>query len=65
MRIAQPRPLALKDDRTETYLDAMKKNIDPSVQLMVKIFPAMRSDRYAAVKKFCLVDNPIATQVNN
>ena len=63
--VSNPRVVKLKDDRTESYLKELRQLIDPSVQLVVTIFPQMKSDRYAAVKKLCCVEMPVASQVIN
>ena len=63
--VSSPRVVKLKDDRTETYLKEMRGLIDPSVQLVLTIFPQMKSDRYAAIKKLCCVEMPVASQVIN
>lgn len=41
----------------------MRKVIDPSVQLVMTIFPKQNSGLYAAVKKLCYVEKPVASQV--
>ena len=43
--VANPRVVKLKDDRTETYLKELKQLIEPSVQLVVTIFPMAKTDR--------------------
>ncbi len=63
--IASPKTLPLPNDRTETYLKAMREIIDPSVQLILSVFPQMKSDRYSAIKKLCYVEMPVASQVVN
>ncbi|XP_012263472.2 piwi-like protein Ago3 [Athalia rosae] len=63
MDIARAKLIELKDDRTETYLNELKANINPRMEIMVIIFPTSRDDRYAAVKKLCCVEMPIASQV--
>merc|ERR1719273_2757006 len=65
LQIALPRCIKLPNDRTETYLKEIRNIIDPSVQLVMTIFPQMKADRYAAIKKLCYVDMPIASQVIN
>jgi aubergine-like protein len=54
----------LRDDRTDSYLRVLRENINPNLQLVVIIFPTYRDDRYAAVKKLCCTDMPIASQVS-
>lgn len=63
--VAMPKVIKLQNDRTETYLKEMRNLIDPSVQLVLTIFPQMKSDRYAAIKKLCCVEMPVASQVIN
>ena len=41
--VTNPRVVKLKDDRTDTYLKEMRNIIDPSVQLIVTIFPQMKA----------------------
>ena len=65
LQIALPKPIKLPNDRTETYLKEIRNIIDPSVQLVMTIFPQMKSDRYAAIKKLCCVEMPVASQVIN
>jgi aubergine-like protein len=61
--VANPKVVALPNDKTETYLKAMKELIDPSVQLVLAVVPAQKADRYAAIKKLCCIDKPVASQV--
>ena len=65
LQIALPRCIKLPNDRTETYLKEIRNIIDPSVQLVMTIFPQMKSDRYSAIKKLCYVEMPVASQVIN
>ena len=55
----------LGDDRTESYLKELRNLINPSVQLVLMVFPQAKSDRYSAVKKLCCVEMPVASQVVN
>merc|ERR1712008_274014 len=63
VNLTNPRVVKLKDDRTETYLKELRGIIDPSVQLVVTIFPQLKSDGYSAIKKLCCVEMPVASQV--
>lgn len=63
IQVCNARIAALQDDRTDSYLRVLRENINPSLQLVVIIFPTARDDRYAAVKKLCCSDMPIASQV--
>lgn len=53
----------LRDDRVETYIRALREQINPKIQLVVPICPTSRDDRYSAIKKTCCVDHPIPSQV--
>jgi aubergine-like protein len=63
--VSDARIARLRDDRTDSYLRMLRENINPYLQLVVIIFPTMRDDRYAAVKKLCCTDMPIASQVSS
>lgn len=65
INVAMPKVVGLDNDRTETYLKAVRAIIEPGVQLVVTIFPQMRSDRYAAIKKLCVAEKPVASQCVN
>ena len=58
-----PSFIAIRDDRTETYLRNIRDNLNPQVQVVVIIFPTSRDDRYSAVKKLCCVESPVPSQV--
>lgn len=51
MKVNTPRKIALRDDRTETYLREIQNNFTNTLELVVVIFPTNRTDRYSAVKK--------------
>eukprot|EP00794_Sanderia_malayensis_P019493 gene19493-21418_t len=63
--VAQPNAVQLKDERTETYLQTIRQNLNPNVQIVVTIFPTSRDDRYAAVKKLCCIESPVPSQCIN
>jgi len=63
--VTQPAMAELANDRTETYVKTIRDSIDPMVQLICAIMPTPRDDRYAAVKKLCCVERPVASQVIN
>jgi len=51
MRINKPQKIALRDDRTETYLREIQNSINNCIELIVIVFPTNRTDRYSAIKK--------------
>ncbi|XP_050347903.1 piwi-like protein Ago3 [Nymphalis io] len=63
--VSKPDMIRLPNDRTDTYVMALKKCITTHLQLVVAISPTMRDDRYAAIKKICCADNPVPSQVIN
>ncbi len=63
IQIATPAAVPLPNDRAETYLAAIRRLVDPELQLVLTVFPQVRADRYAAVKKLCYVEAPVASQV--
>ncbi|CAO1364269.1 unnamed protein product [Diamesa tonsa] len=66
IRIAQPVLVKLPNDRTETYIQAIRKELtNPQIQIVVIIFPTLRDDRYGAVKRICCSELPIPSQVIN
>ena len=65
MKVSAPNMKVLPNDRTETYLQCLRENIKPEVQIVVMIMPTPRDDRYAAVKKLCNADLPVPSQVIN
>lgn len=62
MNISRPQCISLRDDRTESFVHALRK-IQTTIDLAVIIFPSNRTDRYSAVKKLCCVEKPVASQV--
>uniref|UniRef100_T1IRX2 Uncharacterized protein n=1 Tax=Strigamia maritima TaxID=126957 RepID=T1IRX2_STRMM len=52
-----------QDDRTGTFSRVLKSTVTPSTQLVVVIVPNNKKDRYDAIKKFCVVDMGIPSQV--
>jgi len=65
IEMSNPKPVSLDNDRNETYLREIKAVIDPSVQLVLAVFPQMKTDRYSAVKRLCCLEMPIPSQVVN
>ena len=65
--VAPPTMQVLKDDRTDTYVQALRKQLEgnPKIQMVVILFPTARDDRYAAVKKICCSELPVPSQVGS
>ncbi|XP_020631825.1 piwi-like protein 1 isoform X2 [Orbicella faveolata] len=53
----------IQNDRTETYLSAIKNNVSPALQMVVTILTTNRKDRYDAIKKLCCLEKPVPSQV--
>lgn len=63
--VSPPVTEVLKNDKTETYVQAIRNKLnDPKIQIVVIIFPTLRDDRYAAVKRVCCAEAPIPSQVS-
>jgi aubergine-like protein len=63
VRISPPVVVALQNDQTAAFLQAMKENKTEQTQLILCVLPSNRKDRYDAIKKFCCVDSPVPSQV--
>ncbi|XP_053999069.1 piwi-like protein Ago3 isoform X1 [Hylaeus anthracinus] len=61
--VRDPHMVCLRDDRIETYVQELRRNIQQTVNLAIIIFPTNRTDRYSAVKRVCCVEMPIPSQV--
>jgi len=63
IQIRNPAIKEVENDRTDTFLKAISEVVTPTTQLVLTIVPQMKSDRYAAIKKLCYVEKPVANQV--
>ncbi len=65
VKVGPPKVLALENDRNDSFINGIKKGLTNEIQmrLVVTIVPQQKSDRYAAIKKFCYLESPIASQV--
>ena len=63
IQIRNPAIREVENDRTDTFLKAISDVVSPTTQLVLTIVPQMKSDRYAAIKKLCYVEKPVANQV--
>ncbi|KAI8735952.1 piwi protein 1 [Biomphalaria glabrata] len=63
MRINNPIAIEMNDDRNESYLQAIRQNLNQSIQMVVCVVPNQKKDRYDAIKKCCCIDNPVPSQV--
>lgn len=61
--VANPKVVALPDDKTDSYIKQLRSLLGPSVQLVLMVVPQQKSDRYAAIKKLCCIESPVASQV--
>ncbi|ESO84639.1 hypothetical protein LOTGIDRAFT_131825 [Lottia gigantea] len=63
MRINQPMVCELQNDRNETFLETLRKNLTERIQMVLIVVPNNKKDRYDAIKKFCCVEHPVPSQV--
>ncbi|CAG5135544.1 unnamed protein product [Candidula unifasciata] len=63
MRIAEPTRVELHNDRNDSFLNAIRQNLNQNVQIVVTVAPNNKKDRYDAIKKSCCIENPVPSQV--
>jgi len=63
IQMRNPAIKEVENDRTDTFLKAISEVVTPSTQLVMTVVPQQKSDRYAAIKKLCYVEKPVANQV--
>ncbi|CAG2185706.1 AUB [Mytilus edulis] len=61
MRIAQPTPCEIPDDRNDSYLSALRQQVQQDTQMALCILPTNRKDRYDAIKNSAV----LITQLKN
>lgn len=62
--VGPPKIMEIRDDRTNSYLEAIEAGINQyNPQLAMIILPQNSSDRYSAIKKKCCVDRALPSQV--
>ncbi|XP_076644828.1 aubergine isoform X1 [Halictus rubicundus] len=63
-RFATPRIWDIQDDRSNTYSDILERIMSSSnPELIYCVVSNNRADRYSAIKKKCVVDRPVPSQV--
>lgn len=65
IKVYPPTTHELSSDSVDAYVSALRKNLARQFQIVVTICPTARDDRYAAIKRICCVEMPIASQVIN
>ncbi|XP_044132910.1 piwi-like protein 2 [Bufo gargarizans] len=67
MRVSQPNPVELQDDRVETYIRSLRSLLEREgrLQLILCVISGSRDDLYGAIKKFCCIQTPVPSQVVN
>lgn len=63
IQVYEPTVVEIPNDRTESFLTAIRANLNQQTQMVVTIFPTSRDDRYSAVKKLCCIEAPVPSQV--
>lgn len=49
--------IEIRDDKINTYLNALKENCSEATELVTFVVPNNRKERYDALKKYTCVDN--------
>lgn len=65
INVSKPQMMMLDTDKTELYVQALRKCITGQLQMVVILCPTSRDDRYAAIKKVCCSELPIPSQVSS
>lgn len=65
IEVKKPMLEVLQTDKTELYVQTLRRCIGTGIQIVVIICPTSRDDRYAAIKKVCCCELPIPSQVIN
>ncbi|XP_076473109.1 piwi-like protein 1 [Babylonia areolata] len=63
MRVEHPTMVELNNDRNDTYLTALRYNVQQDTRMVLCLVPSSRKDCYDAIKKFCCIDSPVPSQV--
>lgn len=61
--IQKPTIYQLDSDSTASYVDALRRNLNQRLQIVVIMVPTQREDRYSAIKRIVCCENPIPSQV--
>ncbi|XP_076545274.1 piwi-like protein Siwi [Osmia lignaria lignaria] len=63
-RFEHPRFWTINDDRSNTYSDTLERIMSSSnPELVFCVVSNNRADRYSAIKKKCIIDRPVPSQV--
>lgn len=65
INIKHPRLITLQNDRTDTFVNRIRDEINSELQLVTCIFPTSRDDRYNAVKTLCTAQLAVPSQMIN
>ena len=55
--------LGVNDERTDSYVRAIRDHVNGRTQCVVIIVPTSRDDRYSAIKRLCCIEKPVPSQV--
>ena len=54
--------VALQNNSTSAFLEAIRSHVNPQLQMVVCILPTNKKDLYDAIKKQCCVETPVPSQ---
>lgn len=60
--LTKPVFVQLPDDKNNSYMEAIKANLQPTVQCVVCILPTPKKDRYDQIKRLCSLELPVPSQ---
>ncbi|KAH8338660.1 hypothetical protein KR074_012446 [Drosophila pseudoananassae] len=65
MNVSKPTIVSIDQDRIDSYVQSLRRNITTEDQIVVCICHSIRDDRYSAIKKICCSEIPIPSQIIN
>jgi aubergine-like protein len=60
--IGKPQLLELRDDKSRSFVDSIKKNLAADIQFVTIILPTPQADRYDSIKQICCLELPVPSQ---
>ena len=62
MKFGNPKIVAIADNRPATYVQALNQVIPLKPSIVMVVIPNNKGEHYAAIKKVCIMENPIPSQ---
>ena len=62
MKFGKPKIVQIADNRPATYVQALNQVIPLKPSIVMVVIPNNKGEHYAAIKKVCIMENPIPSQ---